>query len=91
MAEDGVAAAVTNDLSMKRPREEDGEEEANGVSVSSIVSMETDGTKEPNSISTVIPGWFSEISPMWPGGLFSSFSFSTLITFVCLVRNLREK
>ncbi|KAL6580760.1 Spermidine synthase 2 [Orobanche minor] len=21
----------------------------------------------PGSISSVIPGWFSEISPMWPG------------------------
>ncbi|KAM6589268.1 hypothetical protein CsatA_011873 [Cannabis sativa] len=65
MAGDGIA---TNDLSMKRPREEEEQQqEANGVSVSSIVSMETDATKQPNSISTVIPGWFSEISPMWPG------------------------
>ncbi|PIN10093.1 Spermidine synthase [Handroanthus impetiginosus] len=23
----------------------------------------------PECISSVIPGWFSEISPMWPGNL----------------------
>ncbi|KAH7515552.1 hypothetical protein FEM48_Zijuj10G0058000 [Ziziphus jujuba var. spinosa] len=50
---------VAGDLPLKRPREE----EENGVSV----AMDTEGKKEPESISTVIPGWFSEISPMWPG------------------------
>lgn len=56
MAEESVAG----DFPVKRPREE----EQNGVSV----AMDTEGNKEPDSISTVIPGWFSEISPMWPGG-----------------------
>ena len=27
---------------------------------------------QPDSISSVIPGWFSEISPMWPGEIFVS-------------------
>lgn len=75
MAEESVAA-LTTDLPVKRPREEE-EEEANGV----VASMETDGTKEPDSISAVIPGWFSEISPMWPGG-FSLFSLS-FVLFGC--------
>ncbi|PON59316.1 Spermidine/spermine synthase [Parasponia andersonii] len=59
----GESVAALNDLPVKRPREE---EEANGVSVPTV-SMETDGTEVPDSISAVIPGWFSEISPMWPG------------------------
>ncbi|KVI05620.1 Spermidine/spermine synthase family [Cynara cardunculus var. scolymus] len=52
MAEQTTVAAVS-DLPMKRPRE--GEE--NGAA-----AFETSGY-----ISSVIPGWFSEISPMWPG------------------------
>ncbi|KAG7020072.1 Spermidine synthase 1, partial [Cucurbita argyrosperma subsp. argyrosperma] len=40
-------------LSVKRSRDED----QNGTPPSS----------QPDSISSVIPGWFSEISPMWPG------------------------
>ncbi|KAL5552917.1 hypothetical protein UlMin_040318 [Ulmus minor] len=58
MAEECVGGC--SDFPVKRPREE----EENGVST---VSVEAEATKEPNSISTVIPGWFSEISPMWPG------------------------
>ncbi|KAG5001711.1 hypothetical protein JHK87_022783 [Glycine soja] len=51
---------------VKRQRD-DGEE--NGVSV----SMDAEGGKDPlsNGLSSVIPGWFSEISAMWPG----SYSF----------------
>lgn len=67
MAEESVAATLT-DLPVKRHREEE-----NGV------SMETDGNKAPDSISAVIPGWFSEISPMWPGGFF------LFLVLVCLV------
>lgn len=47
---------------LKRPREEDD----NGAAA----TMETengDQKKEPACFSTVIPGWFSEMSPMWPG------------------------
>ncbi|KAJ0037382.1 hypothetical protein Pint_23014 [Pistacia integerrima] len=49
-------AETGSDLPVKRPR--DDEQEINGS-----ISMET----ESNYISSVIPGWFSEISPMWPG------------------------
>ena len=39
----------------KRARESEGEAAA------------VDGAGEQAGISAVIPGWFSEISPMWPG------------------------
>jgi len=77
MAEESVVGST--DVHVKRPREE---EEENGVSG---VSMEVEGSnkeQQPDCISAVIPGWFSEISPMWPGGSFSlflSFSFSLFI------------
>lgn len=53
--ESAVVVSVPTDLPVKRPSE--GKD--NGV-----VSVEMEGT---NNISAVIPGWFSEISPMWPG------------------------
>ncbi|CAN0892903.1 Spermidine synthase 1 [Linum grandiflorum] len=58
MTEETVAAST--DLPVKRPREEDD----NGAS-----AMETDTAAENGTadVSTVIPGWFSEMSPMWPG------------------------
>lgn len=38
-----------------------------------------------NGMSAVIPGWFSEISPMWPGRSQSqSFLYSFLVDFCCL-------
>nr|GME12047.1 spermidine synthase 1 [Ipomoea batatas] len=73
MAGEGEAAAAVSggELPVKRQRE-DGE---NGESVS--VEMEdannnnnnnaAAGDKEEQCFSSVIPGWFSEISPMWPG------------------------
>ncbi|KAG5385585.1 hypothetical protein IGI04_037055 [Brassica rapa subsp. trilocularis] len=54
---DAKEASATD---LKRPREED----------DAAASMETengDQTKEPACFSSVIPGWFSEMSPMWPG------------------------
>ncbi|CAK9184554.1 unnamed protein product [Ilex paraguariensis] len=56
MAEESGVALVGSDLQVKKAREE---EENNGVSV------EMEGCN--NNISSIIPGWFSEISPMWPG------------------------
>lgn len=57
---------VELESSMKRQR--DDEEENNGVSVSTM-DVEGGDDKDPNGngVSSVIPGWFSEISPMWPG------------------------
>lgn len=48
------------------------ESNGNGLPPSSStdpVEMAEDGKEEskPDGISAVIPGWFSEISPMWPG------------------------
>ena len=81
MAEEGVHGAT--DLPVKRPREE---EEENGVSASAV-SMELEGNKEqPDCISTVIPGWFSEISPMWPGGSLSISFFLEARPSLFLVR-----
>ncbi|KAJ7943624.1 Spermidine synthase [Quillaja saponaria] len=60
MAEENVVGFT--DLPVRKKREE----EENGI-YASTVSIETDGNKEPDCISAVIPGWFSEISSMWPG------------------------
>ncbi|KAL1804425.1 hypothetical protein DCAR_0936075 [Daucus carota subsp. sativus] len=60
MAEESIVISVPKDMPVKRPR--DGEEE--------IVVLQEVKTNEKDaeySISSVIPGWFSEISPMWPG------------------------
>lgn len=53
----------STDSPLKRPRED----EVNGVS--DTLSKES----LPNGLSTVIPGWFSEISPMWPGSFSLNF------------------
>ena len=57
MAEESFAG----DLPVKRPRED----EENGA-LTATEAMETE-TNSSDYISSVIPGWFSEISPMWPG------------------------
>ncbi|XP_042062738.1 spermidine synthase 1-like isoform X2 [Salvia splendens] len=44
-------AEAAGELPVKRPREE----------------MEANNGAVPECMSSVIPGWFSEISPMWPG------------------------
>jgi len=56
-----AAENVVVESPMKKQRDD----EENGVSV----SMEMEGGKDSdaNGLSSVIPGWFSEISPMWPG------------------------
>ncbi|GFZ21261.1 spermidine synthase [Actinidia rufa] len=64
MAEESGATA---DLPVKRPRE-DGESEDNGGVSVSVEMEDSDCThNELENMSSVIPGWFSEISPMWPG------------------------
>ena len=82
MAEEGVVLGT--DLPVKRPREEENMVENNGNGA----SMETDETKtKPQGLSAVIPGWFSEISPMWPGlSLFINppYLFVFLLFWVCL-------
>ncbi|CAI9781651.1 unnamed protein product [Fraxinus pennsylvanica] len=65
---------LIDELSVKRPQEEEAEENG-GISVkmekSNRVAAEV---ALAECISTIIPGWFSEISPMWPG------KFATLFT-----------
>ncbi|KAF9606929.1 hypothetical protein IFM89_030227 [Coptis chinensis] len=58
------SAKLAPDLSVKRPREE---EENGGGGGSVCVEMEDNNKEELACFSSLIPGWFSEISPMWPG------------------------
>lgn len=83
MAEEEQSRVLGTELPSKRAREE--EEVINGVS--SVVEMadsvnnnnSADGQPLPRGISSVIPGWFSEISPMWPGPLLLLF---TVLDFI---------
>ncbi|KAL2543165.1 Spermidine synthase 2 [Abeliophyllum distichum] len=53
------------ELPVKRSREEESEENG-GVSVK-MGDKNGVAVATAECISTIIPGWFSEISPMWPG------------------------
>ncbi|KAJ1379923.1 Spermidine/spermine synthase [Sesbania bispinosa] len=55
-----MAAESVADLPVKRQREDD----ENGVPENASTLL---NDPQPQGISAVIPGWFSEISPMWPG------------------------
>lgn len=82
MAEENVG--VSTDLPVKRPRED---EVGNEVSATTeAMDTETNTNTNNNYISSVIPGWFSEISPMWPGifpSLIPPFFFCILL--LCLL------
>lgn len=54
----------------KRARES-GEEDAAAAAGAGAEAVAA-GAGEQAGISAVIPGWFSEISPMWPGASRSS-------------------
>ncbi|MBA0856129.1 hypothetical protein Goshw_023776 [Gossypium schwendimanii] len=92
MAEESGAPVSCADLPVKRPRED----EENGVSsAAAAVAMEMEAdtnntSKEVDGISSVIPGWFSEISPMWPGSFFNSPD-SPLFLLIFSLRFLLEK
>ncbi|KAI8527136.1 hypothetical protein RHMOL_Rhmol12G0052300 [Rhododendron molle] len=68
MAEESGAAT---DFPVKRQREDEelnNNHNHNGVEMEGIKDNNSISTnKESEYISSVIPGWFSEISPMWPG------------------------
>lgn len=69
MAGENVAVGATStELPVKRPREEEADNNSNNNN-GEAVSVEMGGSEkqQPNSVSSIIPGWFSEISPMWPG------------------------
>ncbi|KAK9090468.1 hypothetical protein Sjap_023645 [Stephania japonica] len=66
MAEESVVGAPalgSSDLPVKRPREGD---EAMGDNTNGLNGTSAPA-EPPRGVSSVIPGWFSEISPMWPG------------------------
>ncbi|CAL5182999.1 unnamed protein product [Lathyrus oleraceus] len=64
-----MAAESTVELESSMKEHRDDDEKSNGFSVSAVSMDVEGGDKDPsgNGVSSVIPGWFSEISPMWPG------------------------
>lgn len=64
MADECAAFVKGTELPVKRPREEEAETEMEAANNSN-----NGCEKEESSpyISSVLPGWFSEISPLWPG------------------------
>lgn len=81
-APENTTLLESTDFPLKRQREEEDEDQLPHNGFSETVPKDP----QPNGLSSVIPGWFSEISPMWPG----SFSLITLlfifskIPFFCL-------
>ncbi|KAG1326645.1 spermidine synthase 1 [Cocos nucifera] len=65
-AECGVPVAPGEEVAVKRARASEESVENNGNGAATAAGAAEDG-KPVDGISTVIPGWFSEISPMWPG------------------------
>lgn len=62
---EGVQSAT--DLPLKRPREEENQE-PNGCAAMEVTNGSGGAAEDlPECLSAVIPGWFSEINPMWPG------------------------
>ncbi|EXC18784.1 hypothetical protein L484_007157 [Morus notabilis] len=68
-------------------------------STNSVPMDATAAAKAPNSISAIIPGWFSEISPMWPEaqdisflGLYDWFVYNIHVwsSFICRGGTLLE-
>ncbi|KAJ8569815.1 hypothetical protein K7X08_006392 [Anisodus acutangulus] len=63
---DECAFVKGTELPLKRPRQEEGEKSA-GMEVTNHSNGCSNNEKESPYISSVLPGWFSEISPLWPG------------------------
>ncbi|XP_038975254.1 spermidine synthase 1-like [Phoenix dactylifera] len=66
-AECGVPVAPGEEVAAKRVRASEEGAENNGNGAAAAVAAAAEDGKPVNGISAVIPGWFSEISPMWPG------------------------
>ncbi|KAJ8547796.1 hypothetical protein K7X08_021032 [Anisodus acutangulus] len=64
---DECAFVKGTELPLKRPREEKEEEKSVEMEVTNNSNGCTNNEKESPYISSVLPGWFSEISPLWPG------------------------
>ncbi|WMV28697.1 hypothetical protein MTR67_022082 [Solanum verrucosum] len=69
MADECAAFVKGTELPVKRPREEEAETEMEAANNSNNNNGCSTNEKEESSpyISSVLPGWFSEISPLWPG------------------------
>ncbi|XP_049386665.1 spermidine synthase, partial [Solanum stenotomum] len=69
MADECAAFGKGTELPVKRPREEEAETEMEAANNSNNNNGCSTNEKEESSpyISSVLPGWFSEISPLWPG------------------------
>lgn len=79
---EGVQSAT--DLLLKRPREEENQE-ANSCTAMELNNGGGGAPEElPECISAVIPGWFSEISPMWPGKFSVKYCFPEVHLFICV-------
>lgn len=65
MAAEGQESCILGiELPVKRTRED---EELNNVAGMADSVDKNGAEKQQGYISSVIPGWFSEMSPMWPG------------------------
>lgn len=62
-------------LPVKRPREEEQQQEEMEAANH---NNDNGCTNESPYISSVLPGWFSEISPLWPGLFFDSSSLLSM-------------
>lgn len=86
MAEESGAAT---DFPVKRQREDEElnnhhNHNHNGVEMEGINDNNSISTnKESEYISTIIPGWFSEISPMWPGGFLIIYIYVSFLGSDC--------
>ena len=65
----------------KRARESGEDAAAAGAEAEAAAA----GAGEQAGISAVIPGWFSEISPMWPGASRSSAPGCRIVMLPCSV------
>ncbi|CAN4123970.1 unnamed protein product [Withania somnifera] len=66
MAEE-CALVKGTELPVKRPREEEGKQEMEAANHNNTTNGCTNEKESSPCISSVLPGWFSEISPLWPG------------------------
>ncbi|KAL9246478.1 hypothetical protein vseg_020008 [Gypsophila vaccaria] len=61
---------TSTELPAKRLRNDDDEEQnitEKNSEINGVLAENEEKNEEINGISAIVPGWFSEISPMWPG------------------------
>lgn len=52
---------------------------------------EASNNNESPYISSVLPGWFSEISPLWPGSSLYFFLYASTLFYLCYAFRIRPK